>query len=104
MELLLNDSDEEDDKLFEHVTVMTAEGQLPGFNWSDDFGVNDNKQRVRRPNKHRDFEAGYRLFQRFYFSRFPVYVGRNFERRFRMPRRIFERINNELHAKYVFVN
>lgn len=47
MELLLNYSDEEDDNLFD-VALMAAEGQHPGFNWSNDSDVNNDTQRVRR--------------------------------------------------------
>lgn len=102
VELLLNDSDEEEDNPFEDLAVIAAEKQLTRLNWSNYSDVNDDKQRLRRTNNHRDFEAPYRCFQRFYFSRFPVYKEKSFERRFRRPRSILERINNELCDKSVF--
>ena len=101
---VVEDSEEEDDNLFDDVAAMAADGQVPGFNSPSDDDDGDSHGRVCGPNKKRDFEAAFRRFRRFYFSRFPVYDERDFDRHFQIPRRIFERINTTLREKLVFVH
>lgn len=61
-------------------------------------------RRVRKPNKARDFDEAYQRFQRLYFSDYCVYDKHDFERRFRMPRALFERICTAIIGKGIFTH
>lgn len=63
---------------------------------SDEEGVKK-RSYDKRPNKSRDFLAAHQQTIKFYFSgRDSVYSEADFERRFRMPRLVFNRIHDEL--------
>jgi hypothetical protein len=58
----------------------------------------------RAPNKLRDFAGAYAKIVKDYFSgRESVYDEKDFERRFRMPRRVFFTIHDRLMGKDPFV-
>jgi hypothetical protein len=50
----------------------------------------------RQPNLPRDFEAGYQLLMKHYFSRIPLYPPHIFRQRFRMYRELFLKITNNV--------
>jgi len=59
----------------------------------------------RRPNKRRNFRSGLRAILRDYFGlngEPPVYDGRDFERRFRVPRSVFIRVYNAVKDRPFF--
>ena len=62
----------------------------------DDFQPSQNSRGGSRPgkkpNKQRDFEGAYQDFMKMYFCDTPVYDDRDFRRRFRMRKPLFERI------------
>lgn len=51
-------------------------------------------RRARVPNKNRDFKEAKERFMKFYFKNRSVYSEWDFERRFRLPRILYERIKN----------
>ncbi|KAJ0938985.1 hypothetical protein HanRHA438_Chr02g0055951 [Helianthus annuus] len=55
---------------------------------------------LRRKQIERDHEAANALLMRDYFCDQPVYGPREFRRRFRMSKRLFLRITNNLERKY----
>ena len=58
----------------------------------------------RRPNKPRDFEAAYQQLRRHYFSgQQSLYDEGDFERRFSVPRSIFQRVWEAIHGHLPFV-
>lgn len=56
--------------------------------------------RIRRGNINREAEAANERLMRDYFSNDTTYNDESFRRRFRMSRRLFERIVNDLEAEY----
>ena len=63
------------------------------------------KKREKAPNKRRDFHCAYETLVRNYFSRREsVYSEQDFERRFRVPRTIFNRINDALMGRAPFIH
>ena len=58
----------------------------------------------QRTNKRRGFEKGMRLFHDMYFRPSSIYDEADFERRFRMPRQLFERIKTDLLGRGLFVH
>lgn len=97
------DSDE-DDNLFDDIASLAIQGDIPGFgtdNSSDDS--DDELPAVARArNKARNFEGSYQRFHRYYFAENPVFNEQDFERRFRMPKRLFERIDAALRGRSIF--
>lgn len=75
----------------EEVAALIALGQLPGIQPFEDSS-SDEERAPRRPNKNRDFDEAFKRFQRYYFKDECVYSEADFERRFRMPRALFERL------------
>ncbi|KAJ9537995.1 hypothetical protein OSB04_030728 [Centaurea solstitialis] len=59
-------------------------------------------RQTRRPPKSRDRITAHEKLVRDYFSDNPVYDNRDFERRFRMTRRLFRRIVADLEREYEF--
>lgn len=87
----------------EAIAMMVIDGTLPGFSIRGEKAVALSFPRVRRANKDRDFNESDRRFTRLYFGENPVYDENDFERRFRMPRGMFNRIFEGLNGKGIFV-
>ncbi|OAV98652.1 hypothetical protein PTTG_08402 [Puccinia triticina 1-1 BBBD Race 1] len=56
----------------------------------------------RAPNIRQDFEAGYQLLYKDYFSKSPRYPDYKFRRRFRMHRSLFLKIVNDIEQHNVY--
>lgn len=96
-----NDSNDSSDE--ENLHYLIATGILPGFDNPDDTSRPSGSQRGKRGNKRRDFDGAASRLHDDYFSSTPKYSTRDFERRFRMPRVVFERIQNAINGKGIFV-
>ena len=96
----MNEEDSTDD--MEKVAALVSEGQLSGFTPLSDSEEDESERAPRQLNKLRDFVGAYHRFKRFYFSHNCVYSENDFERRFRMPRRLFDRIEREIFGKGEF--
>ena len=68
---------------------------------SDDDEETSSRQ-TRRPPRNRDRLAGHEMLVRDYFADNPVYDDQLFARRFRMSKRLFKRIVDDLEANYQF--
>lgn len=99
---LCNQSDDSSDD--ENIAYLTASGILPGFE-------NNGRSRQRRgsipnkrPNKRRNFEEAARRLHQDYFSSHAKYSPTDFERRFRMPRLVFDLIFEAVEGRGIFVH
>lgn len=104
MSELLYDSDDSDAS-DEIIATMLLNGVLPGVRFDDNTEDDEGLPIIRMSsgNKKRAFSDCDARFDRLYFSDLCVYDGRNFERRFRMPRTVFDRVLQGIHRKGLFV-
>lgn len=89
----------EDNDGFEEIAEIVASGDIAGFHPLSSSSESDEERPRKRRNKARDFQDTHRRFERLYFTNNPVYSEADFERRFRIPRRIFERIDRTIRGK-----
>lgn len=87
---------------FELIGSLIATNELPGVSLISDSDESDYERQPRKPNKPRDFIGAYKRFIRFYFSPTCIYSERDFERRFRLPRSLFENIFKKLEGNGEF--
>lgn len=72
---------------------------------SDDDDYDDDLERGRCSNKKRDFiAANHRLVANYFNGHDSIYSEADFERRFRVPRNIFNRIHDQLKGTAPFVH
>lgn len=92
LDKLCNDSEDEEDNIFDYIASLAAEGEIPGFAMEsfDDEGDNEAPRRRRRPNKSLIFAHSQERFERMCFSAESVHDEQDFRRGFRMPRHLFE--------------
>lgn len=93
--------DNDDD--FDDIAAMIANWELNGFrplpeSDSESAGLPPRK----RPIERRDFYTAYLRFERFYFCKYPVYLEADFERRFRIRRVLFDRIERAISGRGEF--
>lgn len=87
---------------FDDIVASIESGDIQGFHPLSSDSESEEPPPKRARNKDRDFTEAFRRFQRYYFTANPVYSEADFERRFRMPRRLFERIELTLRGKGEF--
>ncbi len=63
---------------------------------------NKGSRRGKAPDKARDFEGAYQRFKRMYFDPQPIYNDRDFRRRFRMRKTLFEKIYADMIIESTF--
>lgn len=102
--LHLEDSDDEDDDIFDQFAALVAGGHIPGFGMGDTHREERRERRRRARNKDRDFAHTAQRFNRLYFSQSSVYSDNDFERRFRMPRRVYRQIEEALTGNGIFAH
>lgn len=90
----------EDDEEDEWIALRTLFGGVDLDEEDSDGDVSE--RRSRQPNKPRDFNAGLKRIHDDYFAEEPVYSEADFERRFRTPRAVFNRIHDALCARPFF--
>jgi hypothetical protein len=90
------DSDDENAAI---ATLLAAERLLPPRRG----GKRSGSQPGRAPNLARDFDDAHARLVADYFAVDPVYPARYFERRFRVPRELFDRVFNEISKAPYFV-
>lgn len=96
------DSSSSDD--IDDIIVMAATSMLADMEMELDFNIMDETvYRGKAANKSRSFVSAESDFNRKYFCLGSVYNDVDFERRFRMPRTVFERIQNGLMGRGIFV-
>lgn len=86
----------------EAVSYLIATGMLPGLE-QDERSKRRGASQGKRPNINRGFDKALRRLQEDYFSSKPKYGEASFERRFRMPRVVFNRLYTSLEGKSIFV-
>lgn len=85
----------------EAVAMMVLDGTIPGIGQSELW--EEEKVCIRRVNKRRSFKKVNERFEDFYFCEHPVYSNVDFERRFRMPRYVFDRVEAQVTGRGLFV-
>ncbi|KAJ9554217.1 hypothetical protein OSB04_018262 [Centaurea solstitialis] len=95
------DSDDEFDLMIDQVLLANLQaaelvGKLVTTGVLQNNGEGPSNKRPRGPNKERGREEGHDKLIADYFSNNPVYNDEDFKRRFRMSRRLFLRIVNDL--------
>lgn len=95
--------DDSDVEVIMEEEELVAELIIGGLMDSDGSGNEIEMHRTRKPNKSRNFRDAYDRFQRLYFDEGAVYEATDFERRFRMPRSVFERICEGIIGRGLFV-
>lgn len=100
----VNDSGEEDAGIFDQPATLLAQGLVPGFVVSQPAveSAEVDQRSNRKSNKPRDFSSVLHRFERRYFNANSVYSKSDFERRFRVPRTFFSRIEEALQGRGVF--
>lgn len=94
-------SDSDDD---ENLNYLIAMGILTGMtNTLAAEGARKGSLAGKKANKPRNFEEAYERLFRDYFAANPKYEEKDFERRFPMPRSVFQRIYSTLLGKGIFV-
>jgi hypothetical protein len=93
---LVFDSDDENAAI---ATLLATERLLPARRG----GRRSGSQPGRAPNLARDFDDAHARLVADYFAVDPVYPARYFERRFRVPRELFDRVFNEISKAPYFV-
>lgn len=80
------------------VAFLIANDEVAGIDtlYSDSENEYETPCKRRIPNKPRAFQSAKERFNRFYFNDENVYKEADFERCFRMPRRLFHIIEKEL--------
>lgn len=91
----------------EFIETMKLDGSLPGFHFTTSTSIHDieqenDGQNFGVPTKKRKFRDTYNLFQNLNFTKGHVNNENDFERRFRIPSVIFERIYDKLIVKGLF--
>lgn len=84
----------------ELIAQLVLEGKLPRF--GPDKVWEEERVRVRAPNKKRRFKKSEERFERLYFWDYPVHDDKDFERRFRMPSVVFNRVMSAVDGKSIF--
>ncbi|KAJ9540357.1 hypothetical protein OSB04_026863 [Centaurea solstitialis] len=97
----MSDSDDDFDLMIDQVLLANLQaaelvGKLVTTGVLQNNGEGPSNKRPRGPNKERGREEGHDKLIADYFSNNPVYNDEDFKRRFRMTRRLFLRIVNEL--------
>lgn len=94
-------SSSETEELLDAIGAMIADGTMEGVgsgdNWDD-----TQRFRTRARNKDRCFWAAEKNFRHKYFDEDAVYDDADFERRFRMPRAVFDRVRIGLTGRSIF--
>ena len=93
-------SDSSDDEALSHLVTT---GILPGFAGTVSARARFGSKKGKRGNLNRDFDGALNRLNRDYFSTTPLYSDVSFERRFRMPRIVFNRLFTELEGEGLFV-
>jgi Plant transposon protein len=88
-----------DDEGVEIATLLATESLLPRHQ----RGKRGGSHRGRAPNLACDFDDAHAWLVADYFAVDPVYPARYFERRFRVPRELFNRVLNEVSKAPYFV-
>lgn len=86
----------------ENRNYLLATGILPGIEARSGLPP-QGAQVGKRGNIPRQFKEAYQRLMHDYFSYTPKYGERDFERRFRMPRSVFEKIYERIEGKGIFV-
>ncbi|KAJ9540661.1 hypothetical protein OSB04_027167 [Centaurea solstitialis] len=97
----MSDSDDDFDLMIDQVLLANLQaaeliGKLVTTGILQNNGEGPSNKRPRGPNKERGREEGHDKLITDYFSNNPVYNDEDFKRRFRMTRRLFLRIVNDL--------
>ena len=92
------DSSDED-----NLSHLAATGILPGCEMQASIAKRPGAQPSKRQNIKRDFDAGMNRLLEDYFCELPRYENESFERRFRMPRVLFEKLFTSIHSEGIFV-
>lgn len=99
---LISDSLNREAKL-DTIYEMVVEGLLPGTPLHDDEDESDKPRRFPAPTKAKLFELRAKEFIRKYFPDNSAYDQASFQRRFRIPRSVLERLAHGLYGRRIFV-
>lgn len=97
---VMQDEDSSDDENFSY---LMASDIVPVIKKAQSSSRRTGARLGKRQNKRRDFTGALRRLQRDYFGPEAKYSEVDFERRFRMPRRVFEKIYSTVRGKSIFV-
>lgn len=92
--------DTEDSSDDEVLNYLIATDTLPGLSTSSN---SSQPHKQRKPNKSRNFQAAFQRINSDYFIPDCKYSEQDFERRFRLPKVVFNKINSAVTGKGIFV-
>lgn len=98
----LRDSSEEDHDLGDMIATLIAQGDIPGFSQLDGSVPSKKPHKEQMANKDRNFALAKQRFDRYYLRTTKSTSESDFERRFRMPRTLFSKIEQALYRKGEF--
>lgn len=87
---------------FVGIVVFIEDGQIERFHPLSNDASDCGEPPRKRASKERNFDEVLRRFERFYFCEDAVYSEADLEKRFRMPRRRFDRIERAIKDKGAF--
>ncbi|CDF34444.1 unnamed protein product [Chondrus crispus] len=87
----------------ENLSYLVASGTLPGFPGTIPSLIRLGSRSGKRGNLNRDFDAALNRLKRDYFSTTPLYCDASFDRRFRMPHTVFNRLYRAIEGEGLFV-
>lgn len=87
---------------FDDIVAFIEDSQIEGFHPLSDDASDCDKPPRKRERKERKFDEAFRRLEGFNFCEDEMYSKEDFERRSRMPRRMFDRIENAIKGKGAF--